>query len=99
MAEPITLAEAKLHLRVDHAEEDALIGSLITTAREAAEHQLGGKLSVLWPTGDVPASVKQWMLLHLGTLYANRERVIAGTIVNELPRSMADGLLDPWRVY
>lgn len=35
--EPATLAEAKNHLRVDGAEDDALIALLITSARQACE--------------------------------------------------------------
>lgn len=35
--EPITLADAKLHLRVDHLDDDLLITSLITAAREYVE--------------------------------------------------------------
>jgi uncharacterized phiE125 gp8 family phage protein len=38
-SEPITLAEAKAHLRVEIDDDDLLIGALITAAREAAEHE------------------------------------------------------------
>lgn len=37
--EPVLLADAKLHLRVDGTDEDALIGAYITAARELAEAQ------------------------------------------------------------
>lgn len=42
--EPITLAQAKNHLRVDIADDDALIGILITAAREACEAFIHGSL-------------------------------------------------------
>jgi len=37
-SEPLTTAEAKLHLRVDVTDDDALIGSLITSARTYCEN-------------------------------------------------------------
>lgn len=37
--EPILLADAKLHLKVENTDEDALIDSLISTARRSAENQ------------------------------------------------------------
>lgn len=38
--EPLTVAEAKLHLRVDHADEDATIERMIVAVREYAEKYL-----------------------------------------------------------
>lgn len=39
--EPVTLAEAKLHCKVDSTDDDALLTSLITAVRLQAEHQTG----------------------------------------------------------
>lgn len=43
-AEPLTLAQAKNHLRVDASEDDALITALLVAAREQAEFLLGQRL-------------------------------------------------------
>jgi uncharacterized phiE125 gp8 family phage protein len=52
-AEPLTLAEAKAHLKVDVTDDDALISAMITAARARAE----------WHTGR--ALITQGWTLHL----------------------------------
>lgn len=43
-AEPVSLAEAKLHCKADTADDDTLITSLIIAARQQAEHETGRAL-------------------------------------------------------
>lgn len=177
--EPLTIAEAKLHCRVDGSDEDALITALIVAAREQAEHETGRALvtqtwelvhdefpeafvlrrapiqsvtsikylddatgaeqtldpadylldkdsepgyvvpaygkawPATWPVPNavrvryvcgyglaaaVPVAIKQWMLLAIGTMYAQRETFVTGQI-GSIPDRFWAGLLDPYRLY
>lgn len=177
LTEPVSLAEAKLHLKIDSdTTDDNLISLLITAAREQAEMYTrrafiaqtwelqedcfeGGeillektpvqsvtsikyydtngveqtlstsvyglnqadepnevylKYGMVWPVvrgeendvkirfvagySTVPASVKAAMLLIIGHLYENREDVVVGRQVNDLPKG-SKYLLDPFRLF
>lgn len=47
--------------------------------------------------GSIPPALKQWLLIRVASLYAQRESLTAGN-VSELSRSFVDGLLDPYTV-
>lgn len=179
--QPLTLTEVKLHLRVDHSDEDALIGILQGAAvdtcqqltgrsimaqgwkltlngwadavrlpypeisavssikyfdEEGAQQTLdssmyeligdtvhktsGATYPELWDgpgvveinytagysagneaaqQAAVPYGIKAWLLLTIGTLYANRESIQTGVSVAALPDRFADSLLDRFKVY
>lgn len=44
----------------------------------------------------VPQPIKAWMLLAIGTWYAQREALVTDVSVSELPRAFWEGLLDPY---
>lgn len=46
LAEPLTLAEVRVHLRLDTQDEDALLVALITVAREHLERETGLVLAI-----------------------------------------------------
>ena len=90
----LTLAETKLHLRVDHDDEDALIAALMATATAACADYLNMEAADL--VVAVPAPVKSAALLLVGTLYEHRESV------SERPFSKNpafEALLNPYRVH
>lgn len=177
-SEPLDLATAKLHCRVDGNDDDALVTALIVAAREQAEHETGRALVTqtwelvhdsfpeafelrkspiqsvtsikyldsttgveqtlapadylldnarepgyvvpgygkAWPdsyavpnavrcqyvcgygnASAVPQAIKQWMLLAIGTMYAQRE-TFSGQAYS-IPDRFWSGLLDPYRLY
>ena len=66
--EPISLAEAKSYLRLDHATEDALVTALITAARQLVEQyaRLALITQVVTETLD---SLPQWTAENLDAVY------------------------------
>ncbi|SDV49816.1 head-tail connector protein [Chitinasiproducens palmae] len=99
------------HLRADAGTEDALIDLYLGAAVEHAEQFLNRRLyattddmaeAVLAGTaGDDPIivnnAIRAAILLILGKLYANREDVVVGATVSQLPDG-AEHLLQPYRV-
>ncbi|MFN7110547.1 MAG: head-tail connector protein [Brevundimonas sp.] len=51
MAQPVTVAEAKLFLRVEHEAEDGLIQTLIAAAQARVEADVGLSLTSTSPAG------------------------------------------------
>lgn len=43
--------------------------------------------------------LRGWMLLAIGTWFKHAEGIVAGSTVQELPRTYVDGLLDEYRIY
>ncbi|WP_423192975.1 head-tail connector protein [Cupriavidus sp. H18C2] len=107
----LALDMVKSHLRVTWPDEDQLIGLYLAAGEGAAVSFLNRKVypdqstldaAVLAGTaGDDPmvanAEVQAAVLLTVGHLYSNREDVVVGATVDELPRGARD-LLQPYRV-
>lgn len=82
--EPISLAEAKLFLRIDDSSEDALIETLISAAREMAENfTLRAFITQTWtmnldeiPSGMSPDFWEGTITGHAGTAIRGGERAI-----------------------
>lgn len=104
VTEPVSLAEAKLHLRINPGDssEDGLIKDLITASREYCENYTSKALVGTDEDGepvDVPKTIKQALLLLIAHWYTNREAVVATNVV---PREVAltvDALLNQYRKW
>ena len=90
----ISLDDAKLHCRVDHDEEDALLGALIATATTAVADYMNMDADDVDDTAPPP--VKSAALLLVGTLYEHRE----SQGERQFYKNPAfEALLNPYRVH
>lgn len=95
----LTLDDARLHLRIDGSDDDALVQDCIDAADDYIAQYLGRDVPWLDDSGTpvaIPASVKQAAKLLVGDYYAVREASIIGKAVAENPAVAA--LLNFYRV-
>ena len=92
MAALLTLADVKLHCRIDHNDEDSLLGALITASTTA----VADYMNVTSVDDTAPAPVKSAALLLVGTLYEHRE----SQGERQFYKNPAfEALLNPYRVH
>jgi uncharacterized phage protein (predicted DNA packaging) len=90
---PVTLTELKLHCRIDHDSEDAVLQLYLSAATESVEQHLG----ITTPLDNTaPAPVKAAILLAAAGLYAQREDIGERQLHGNLTFHR---LLAPYRVY
>ena len=55
-----------------------------------------------WQRADFPPALRQWLLIRVASMYAQREQHIVGFVVGmqvgEMGRGFADALLDPYTI-
>lgn len=100
--EPVSITEAKLHLRVDHSDEDTLITNLIKVAREMAEDATWRALFTQtwelrlddWPT--LPLKLPKAPLQSIASIKYVNESGVEATVANTVYE--ADTYSEPGRL-
>ena len=89
----VTLEEAKAHLRVDTADDDALITGLIEAATDMVESWLSREL---YEGESTPRAIKVAITMLVAHWYINTEAV--GTSSLSIVPLSVEALLAPYRV-
>ena len=99
----VSIEEVKAHLRLDTSADDDLIQTLMLAVTQRAEHELqrglitrSGTEGYGTDTTDVPAAIRQWILVHIAHLYEQRQAAGAGEL-KAMP--FVNFLLDPFRTW
>ena len=99
----VDIDTAKEHLRVDFPDDDGLIESLVLSATQLAEHEIqhaiitrDGSEGYCTDPADVPAGIRQWILVHVAHWYEHRQSASQGALS---PVPFVDSLLDPFRTW
>jgi hypothetical protein len=91
----ITVEDAKAHLNITTATDDALLGSKIAAAEAWIEQFLGTALADMDP---VPEPLKEAVRQLTGHLYEHREVNLVGLSMEEISPGLFD-LLAPYRTW
>lgn len=98
---PVTVAEAKAHLRIDADDEDTLIADYIITATSMAEQIMNREviyrndsLALAQDSSGVPQAVKHFVLCLTGDYFSHRELTDKTGYAKFFQH-----LLDPWILY
>lgn len=97
----LELSKVKKHILVDETftDDDNYIQSLMDVAEASVSKHIDCPLACIeQEDGTLPPPVVHAMMLIVGNLYANREPVVMGTIVTELPLSY-NYLVNLYRKY
>lgn len=110
-ASPVTSVTSIKYLDVDGVEQampdtgyavdmDSIIGRVVADEWPETADKINSvrvRYTAGWSFADFPPVLKQWIVIRVASLYAQRESFTAGS-VSEMSRSFVDGLLDPYTV-
>jgi uncharacterized phiE125 gp8 family phage protein len=105
VVEPVSLAEAKLHMRVEIDDDDTLIAGLITAAREHLESTARPQLAMLtqtwryvadaWPVGDT-LELRPYPLQSVSSIKYTSDAGVEATLASS--NYVVDSYSEPGRV-